>query len=200
VTNASGIATDSSVATTGWAEGVYTISPNFAGTTSCGPSTDQATLTVGSAGDSATGGGSYNLPGSGRINFGFTIQTVPNTNPTQYKGQILLINNGKWRLKGSFSGVNAYTKTGSHGAANGTGDLYWWNQSANGGLGAWQLAKSPVSFTISFDKGTNIKKACGQTGQGCFGIQITYTPISPQPSTLPNSAVQPIKGGSIRVN
>jgi hypothetical protein len=203
VTNASGVATATTVsASTGWFEGVYQVTASFAGSIICDPSSNPATLTVGSAGDSATGGGWYTLPSSGRLNFGFTIQTVPNTSPTAYKGQLVLMNNGKWMLKGSFSGTNAYTRTGSgQGAANGIGDLYWWNQTLSGGLGDWQLAQSVVQFTISLDQGTNVKSSTcnGTNGEGCFGIQISYTPVSPQPSKLPNSQPTAINGGSIKV-
>jgi hypothetical protein len=202
-TNSSGVATGSPQSTNHWLEGVYMINAAFSSTTNCLGSTDQGILTVGSAGDSANGGGWYTVSGSGRVNFGFVIQKVPNTNPTQYKGQMLLINKGKWRLMGSFSGTDAFAKTNSNqGGANGTGDLYWWNTSLNSGQGGWQLAKSAVAFTISFTGGGNAKKnACnGTNGQGCFGIQMSYNPVSPQPSKLPNSPPQPISGGSIKVN
>lgn len=202
-TNAAGRATfPAPISTAGWAEGVYAVTATFSPTTSCGGSTDQATLTVGSAGDTANGGGWYNLPGSGRVNFGLTIQNVPNTNPTQYKGQLLLLNTGKWKLNGSFSGTNSYAKTAiNQGGATGTGDLYWWNPLLNGGLGDWQLALSAVSFTISFTGGTNVNGTCnGANGQGCFGAHISYASASPQPATLPNSTQVPIKGGRIKLN
>jgi hypothetical protein len=81
------------------------------------------------------------------------------------------------------------------GAAAGTGDLFWWNQTLNGGLGDWQLAKSSVGFTIKFTPtGTNAK-----TQPGTFGIQISYSPVSPQPA-LPNSAPISLKGGQIRMS
>jgi hypothetical protein len=183
--------------TTGWQDGVYTVAASFTGTPACVASSDYATLTAANPGDAATGGGWYSA--NGRSNFAFTVHKVPNTT-NQYTGQALLINNGKWRLKGTLS---AYSKTGTgQGAASGVGDLFWWNQSLNGGLGDWQLAHSGVSFTTSFDKGTNRKLSIcnGTNGQGCYGIHINYTPVSPQPSTLPNSALQAIKGGSITVS
>jgi hypothetical protein len=203
LTNSAGLATGPAAATAGWATGAYTVTATFGPTTSCGSSSDQAALIVGSACDSATGGGWYNLPGSGRINFGFTIQTVPNSSPARYKGQLVMINQHKWRLTGSFSGAGAYTKTAANqGSAAGTGDLYWWNQALNKGRGAWQLAIAGVGFTISFTGGTNVKQAAcnGTNGQGCFGINITYTPRAPQPAKLPNSPPQPIKGGSVQVH
>ena len=46
------------------------------------------------------GGGWYTASGIGRVNFGLTVRKVPNTTNV-YKGQILLINNGKWRLEGT---------------------------------------------------------------------------------------------------
>jgi alpha-tubulin suppressor-like RCC1 family protein len=203
LTDSAGLATGPAAVTTGWAEGVYTVTATFGPTTSCGSASVQAALIVGSAGDSATGGGWYNLPGSGRMNFGFTIQTVPNSSPAQYKGQFVLVNQQNWRLKGSFSGAGAYAETAANqGAAAGTGDLYWWNQALNNGLGDWQLAISGVGFTITFTAGTNVNQtACnGTNGQGCFGINITYTPQAPQPASLPNSLPQPIEGGSIKLH
>lgn len=40
---------------------------------------DDATLTLASPGDAATGGGWYTLSGNGRISFGFVVHKVPNT-------------------------------------------------------------------------------------------------------------------------
>lgn len=194
-TNSSGQATMSPVTTTGWIEGIYTISASFAGSVNCLPSSDSATLTVASPGDSANGGGWYTLSGSGRVNFGFTVRkTDPScTINCSYKGQLLLINNGKWKLKAT---LNAYSKLSTgQGAASGTGSLYWWNQSLNGGLGDWALAQSGVNFTINFyDSGTS-----GKSSTDTFGINIQYKPVSPQPSNLPNSTPQLLKGGNIVV-
>jgi len=194
-TNSSGQATLSSVNTTGWIENVYNIFASFAGTTSCAPSSDQATLTVASLGDSANGGGWYTLSGSGRVNFGFTVSKVDNncTVNCTYKGQLLLINNGKWRLRGSLS---SYVKLSTgQGAASGTGNLYWWDPTLNGGLGDWSLAQSGVSFTINFyDSGKT-----GKSSTDAFGINIQYTPVPPQPATLPNSSPTVLKGGDIKV-
>jgi len=112
----------------------------------------------------------------------------------------MLINNGKWRLKGT---LDSYVKTSEgQGAASGIGDLYWWDQSLNDGLGDWSLAKSGVSFTINFydccqtGKDNNKKSTDSDT----FGINIQYVPVSPQPNSLPNSDPQPLKGGNIKVN
>src|SRR5207247_338938 len=100
----------------------------------------------------------------------------------------LLINTGKWRLKGTLDSYSM-TSTGQAAAA-GTGDLYWWNQSLKGGLGDWALARSAVTFTISFTAtGSNPK-----TTPGTFGSRVNYTPVPPQPLTVPNSAPQPLKG------
>ena len=67
-------------------------------------------------------------------------------------------------------------------SAGGTGDLYWWNASLNGGLGNWALAQSGVSYTINFYDSGNSGKSSSDT----FGIQIVYTPVAPQPSVLPD--------------
>ena len=190
-----------SLSTSGWQEGIYDITASFAGTTDCDPSSDDATLTAASPGNSATGGGWYPLPGSGHINFGFNVRKVDNKCKTDcaYKGQMLLINNGKWRLKGT---LDSYVKTSTNqGAASGTGDLYWWDQSLNDGLGDWSLAQSDVSFTINFYNSGQNGKGKKSTDSDTFGINIQYTPVSPpQPNALPNSDPQPLKGGDIQVN
>jgi hypothetical protein len=197
VTNAFGIAS-TTVSTAGWIPGIYEITAAFAGTATCSASSYSAVLTVASPGDSATGGGWYTERTAGRINFGFTVQRVPNTsNPTQYKGQFLLINNGKWKLKGS---LDNYGKLSANkGAASGTGDLFWWNPALNGGLGGWQLAASGVGFSIQFqDNGSGAKRPKDTMGV----VNILYTPISPQPSTLPKTPANnlaSLKGGDIRV-
>ena len=82
------------------------------------------------------------------------------------------------------------------GRASGTGNLYWWNASLNGGLGDWALAQSGVSYTINFyDSGKS-----GKSSTDTFGIRIVYTPVAPQPSALPNATPQLLKGGDIKVS
>jgi len=191
------------ISTSSWQEGIYEIHTSFAGTTDCDPSSDDATLTAASPGNSATGGGWYPLPGSGHINFGFNVRKVDDKcqSDCAYKGQVLLINNGKWRLKGT---LDSYVMTSDgQGAASGTGDLYWWDQSLNDGLGDWSLAQSGVSFTVNFYDSGQTGKGKGKkssTDSDTFGIDIQYVPVSPQPNSLPNSDPQPLKGGNIKVN
>lgn len=195
-TDGSGQARMPAINASGWLEGIYTLSASFAGTTGCLPSADTATLTVASPGAAANGGGWYTLSGSGRVNFGFTVRKVDTkcTSNCAYKGQLLLINNGKWRLKGDLTNY-AKTATGQ-GAASGTGNLYWWDASLNGGLGDWALAQSGVSYTINvYDSGKT-----GKASTDSFGIRIVYTPVAPQPSTLPNATPQQLKGGHIKVS
>jgi hypothetical protein len=189
-TDSSGQATSASVSTSGWLEGVYTVAASYAGSASCDASTDSATLTVASAGDAASGGGWYTLSGSGRVNFGFTVKKQSDGS---YRGQFLLINNGKWRLKGT---LTSYVKTGSQGAVGGSGDLFYWDQTANGGLGAWVLSQTNTTFTASFaDKGS-VSKSTSDT----FGVHIDHVVRSPEPATLPNSSPIAIKGGDVRVS
>ena len=97
---------------------------------------------------------------------------------------------------GSVLGNAAMSATNGKGAASGVGDLYWWDQSLNGGLGDWVLAQSGVSFTINF-------YGSGKTGKAstdAFGINIHYSPVSPPgASSLPASAPIQLKGGDIKV-
>jgi hypothetical protein len=192
-TTSAGQATGAAINTSGWKEGVYTITASYAGTTSCYDSSDSGPLSIAAPGASASGGGWYNLSGSGRINFGFTVRQTSRTANT-YAGQLVLINTGKWRIKAALS---AYGKTGTTaGSAAGIGDLYWWNQQLSSGGGGWQLAKSGVAVTINFGATTGGKKV----NPGNFGTQISYKSSTPQPSTLPNSAPQLLKGGNVNVS
>ncbi len=81
------------------------------------------------------------------------------------------------------------------GASEGVCNLQWWNATLNNGLGGWGAAQTePVTFTINFtDAGS------GKTATDSFGIRLVYTPSAEQPSTLPNSTPQPLKGGNITV-
>lgn len=190
-TDSSGQATRS-VSTTSWQEGVYTVSASFAGTAGCDASGDpNGTVVVAGPGDSASGGGWYTLQGSGRSNFGFVVKKMPNGT---YQGQALFINTNKWRLKGTLS---SYSKSGTTGSANGLGTLYYWDQAANGGYGAWILSQSNVTFSMTFSDNGTSKKSAADT----FGIIINHAVNSPpEPAQLPNSSPVSIKGGDIRVS
>jgi hypothetical protein len=141
-------------------------------------------------GGSAVGGGWYSLNDNSRVNFAFMVNRVPNSaNPIKYKGDINLINDGKWRLKGT---LNSYTISNSIGTATGSGQLYSWNSVLNKGKKGWVLAQDNVSFTISF--------VDGGTGKGTpdkFGINIDYTSAGGVP--LPNSSPIDLKSGNIHV-
>ena len=191
-TDSSGQAT-LALQTTNWTVGaVYTVTASYAGAAACLASSDSTgTLIVSSPGDSADGGGWYTVAGSGRSNFGFVVNKVPNT--TTYKGQILFMNTGKWRLKGD---LNGYSKSGSSASLAGTGNLYYWDQTLNGGLGDWLLSQWGVAFAISYtDVGTATK-----TSSDTFGIIINHLVLSPpEPSTLPSSKPQALKGGNITI-
>ena len=68
--------------------------------------------------------------------------------------------------------------------------MYWWNTSLNHGQGAWQLAKSGVTYTATAN-------AASKSAAASFGITINYTPVPPQPASLPNSAPQALSKGVI---
>ena len=60
----------------------------------------------------------------------------------------------------------------------------------------WALAQSGVSYTINFyDNGKS-----GKSSSDTFGIRIVYTPVTPQPSALPNATPQLLKGGDIKIS
>ena len=191
-TDSSGNAS-ASQSTTGWNEGVYTLKAAFDEDADCQASEDTATLTVAQPGGAATGGGWYTLSGVGRSNFGFTVRKATST-PLTYKGQFLLINNGKWRLKGV---LDSYSKTSTNGASNGTGTLFAWDPALNGGLGDWVVEQAGVKFTISFtDGGSGGKKSATPDK---FGIHIDYRPAAGDPA-MPNTKPIALKGGDIKVN
>jgi hypothetical protein len=218
--DASGVATGAAIDTSGWRDGEYAITASFAGTSSCAASSHGASLTVASEshdppsavaseshdppltvaspGYAASGHGWYRLAGSGRSNFHFRVRAV-GKNAGRYTGKLLLINERKWRIKGRLTryrttGTGAPTDTEA-GSAGGRGALYWWNRARNAGSGGWQFIRS-VSFTVSFEASAKEKKE----GTGRFGIRIGYQPVVPEPSVLPNSPPQPLKGGTVKIS
>jgi hypothetical protein len=195
-------------------EGVYTVTATFTPTDlDCATSNDQATLTVGSAGSKATGGGWTTLTGGGggRVNFGFVVDLVPGTgpgtsNPAQYKGQFVLVSPDRWRFKGTFGQAYGGTyvvvtnsSTSKSGSGSGGGNVQYWNgltwAAGSGGTG--------VPFTISFtDNGSGGKQ---QTTPDQFGFKATYDAVGNGYDVLtygvfPNFLPQAIKGGNITIS
>ncbi len=183
-TDGTGAATGASVSTSGWRAGAYTITASYAGTADCGASASTKPLVVTVSGLKAAGTGSYPVPDAGTVNVDFAVIGHTGT----YHGGITLVSKGKWRLTGTDSG---YTKSSaSQGTVTGTGTLSWWNPSLNNNHGGWQLASTGVAFTASFTATTT-------TSPGAFGIQISYTPVPPQPSPPPNSSPISLRSGII---
>ena len=198
--------------------GVYLMTVSYAGGGVCLPSSDTAVVVVAGPGDSASGGGWYMVGGFAppRANFGFTIQNVMQRGQTAgYKGQLLWMNNNRWRLKGvidtdaaaygTFPCPNWTSYAGASdnpvcAAFRGSGLLETWDATsmqwlpatAYGNLGA-------VTFTATLYDGGSAsickKKTCGYGDVAdYFGIQ-----IDPVPGTvLPESLPMMLTGGSIR--
>ncbi len=185
-TTSSGAATGASISTSGWQAGAYTITASYAGTANCGASSASDPLVVTTAGLAAAGAGTYSVTGVGAVGFGFIVAQIPHT--SIYLGGISLVSNENWRLTGTLNGYDKFSST--QGTVTGTGSLYWWNPAMNSNRGGWQLAKSGVAFTASFTATT-------KTSPGSFGIQISYTPVSPQPSALPISSPVSLTSGVI---
>jgi hypothetical protein len=186
-TTATGAAA-TSVATTGWRHGVYSITAAAQANGDCGSSTTTATLTVGVAGKAAAGAGWYTLPGAGKATFSLFAMAVPHSSPAAARGA-LTWSTSQWKLVGALS---RYVLAGSAGSVTGTGLLYWWNPALNRGRGNWQLAKSGVGFTASFTATEHGRNA----SPGTFGINVAYSPGASQPP-LPNSAPRALGGGSV---
>lgn len=207
------------------AAGIYEVDVDFTPTDPfCNPSSDAAVLTVVGTGASSTGGGWYRVDSFSppRINFGYTIQKQVNrkTQVATYRGQLLWMNNGTWRLKGTMystgSDPAAYGRfpcpafVGVPGASNpmcgsfsGSGVLQAWDPTADGGAGAWANSTyGTVAFTATVYDGGSMKVCKGKrncTKQDLadwFGIQ-----INPVPGTVvPESAPIKLRGGSLKVS
>lgn len=183
-TDATGNTPPGTVNTTGWQEGVYLLTSSFAGTKLCAPAQDQEAIVVAGPADAASGGGW--ITDNGRTSFAFEIHLVPNTTNT-YTGQFLIMNNGKWKMKGT---LTTYSVNFSVGTVAGTGNLFFMNST-----GGWSLAQSGVGITLRFTASGSGKKAA----PGSISINIAYTPQPPQPSSLPNIGLTPLKGGHIQM-
>jgi MBG domain (YGX type)/Putative Ig domain len=184
-TTSSGAATAASVSTSGWEAGAYMITASYAGTANCDAANVTAPLVVSEAGDVAVGAGTYSVSGVGPVAFGFVVWRVPLT--SVYLGGISVVGGG-WSLTGQVTGYSL--TSGTQGVLTGTGILSWWNPALNHGHGGWQVASTSVSYTATFT-------VTSKTSPGSFGVQINYTPVAPQPVTLPDSAPMTLKSGLI---
>ncbi|MFM7719265.1 MAG: hypothetical protein ACKO8G_07280, partial [Actinomycetota bacterium] len=202
------------------AAGIYEIDITFTPAAACAPSSyDDAVLTVVGAGQTANGGGWYRnsrLPnGSPRINFGFSITRTMRSGIAYYRGRLLWMNNGQWRIAGSISSDGSPAAYGllpscptTVGTATdrkcasftGSGVLQYWD----GATGTWQTSTyGVVTFTVTvYDGGTS--KVCNASGKKCstvqnpdwFGIQFDPVPSSAIREGLP---IQ-LSGGSIKAS
>lgn len=192
-TNAAGHALASPVDTGDWVTGVYGLRAEYTGTDLCLDAFDEATLTIADPGASANGGGWYSLAGSGRVNAAFTVRVIEGSDPVAHRGQLLLINNGKWRLKGT---IDRYGQVEHSGSASGVGNLYRWDLAAED----WVLSEADVPFTATFeDAATGGKGRKHGEATDTFGIHIDHVTTSDDPALLPNSEPRPLGGGNVVV-
>jgi hypothetical protein len=200
------------------AQGIYEVIASYDGSAACEASSDSAVLVVAGPGDSANGGGWYRVDGYAppRVNFGFTVQKVMQAGQTAgHKGQLLWMNNSKWRLKGvvdtdaaaygtfpcpSWTGYAGVTDNPVCAAFRGSGLLEAWDATGMRWLPATAYGNNgAVTFTATaYDGGTASickKKACSYGDVAdYFGIQ-----IDPVPGTvLPESLPMLLMGGSIK--
>lgn len=179
-TNAFGTATTSG---TGLAAGEYDLTVSVAAAANCTAAvqTDLVASMVAPS-DSASGGGWYALPVTGqkRVNFGFMVKRIT---ASTYKGNLLLIQTGKTRIKGS---ITAYGRTGTTGVASGTGTLYTYDP-----LTLQWVNPVPVTFSVRFTDGGSGKKAQPDTF-GVTSVSVSGTQLVASP--------QPLKGGNIQLN
>jgi hypothetical protein len=188
---ASGAVNGTAVSTTGWENGVYTITASYPGTTTgtiqCAPATTTASLAVTSPGQFAYGFGWYTPVASlGPTSLGFVVSH----SKSSYQGQLSVVTPGKWWFQAT---VTSFGLTGSTQALlGGTGSLYWWNTTLNKGHGRWQLAKSGVTYKATANAAT-------KTAAASFDITISYTPAPGQPTTLPSSSPTALTRGGITI-
>jgi hypothetical protein len=152
-------------------------------------------------GSAATGGGWYTLEDDSRVNFGFNVKQVPKTaDRPEYKGQLLLVNEGKWRLKGS---LEMYVSSESRDRAYGTGPLERWESTALRGKGGWVQVGDNVNFSIDFLDAGSLTSPTDSKATPVpadrFGISIQYGRPAGAPP-LPNSGLMELGGGSIQTN
>jgi hypothetical protein len=196
-TSGAGGAVTKTVSTTGWTLGAFDVLVEVAESSdgNCAAADNEAAMdviTVASPGDAATGGGWYFWKDSGagkRVNFGFTVSKQADNS---YKGSLLLMNQGVWRIKAN---LDSFTRTDAQGQAGGTGTLYQWVLADPGDptSGSWQNPR-PVSLKITFtDEAAG--KAKGR--KGTVVDQFALTNISVKGATLPVSGLKGLRGGNI---
>ena len=150
-------------------------------------------LTVAEPGSDAHGGGWYKHTAANppRVNLGFTVKKQRDGT---YKGQILWMNNDRWKLKGTIDGYGTFVvgcplTVARCGVVTGTGTLSQWNGTA------WTNPQT-VSFSAKFYDGGQsscTRKSCTKQEQpDWFGMQIHSVAIAPESDPLQ------LSGGSIR--
>ena len=191
--SSAGAVTGASVSTTGWENGVYALTASYpggqVGSVICPPATTTVSLAVTVPGQLAFGYGSYNVPSLGATSFGFVVSLAPGPK-ISYVGQLDVVTPGKWMFQANVTSFGLTSST--QGLLGGTGNLYWWDSALNKGHGAWTLAKSGVSYNATAN-------AASKAIPASFGITISYTPVSPEPTPLPNSSPIALSKGAILV-
>jgi hypothetical protein len=194
VTNGSGVA-NLTIPTAGWLGDVYEITATYAGNSNIVGSEDFATITVLDPGAAATGGGF--ITDNGRTNFGFTVKMVEGTTNT-YKGRFVIVNNGKWRMKGT---LDTYGTLDGTGYASGFGTLYQWTYDGVLEIWYWNEVASDVDIMLTFTDTYN-GSGTGNTKKtvvlDTFGIQIDYSSVDFDASN-PNTDPLSLKGGNIDI-
>jgi len=194
ITNGSGVA-NLTIPTAGWLGDVYEITATYAGDDNIVGSEDFATITVLDPGAAATGGGF--IADNGRTNFGFTVKMVEGTTNT-YKGRFVIVNNGKWRMKGT---LDTYGTLDGTGYASGSGTLYQWTYDGVLEIWYWDEVASDVDIMLTFTDTYN-GSGTGNTKKtvvlDTFGIQIDYSSVDFDASN-PNTDPLSLKGGNIDI-
>lgn len=222
-----------SLNTTGYAAGVYEIVASYPGSDVCESSEDRGIIVIATTGDSTTGGGVYhvdsNISGSPRVHFGFTVQrstkTDKRTGITEViqRGQLLWLNNNRWRLKASLysrstasdppvfgtipcpSGVGVSGSNPKCGVIVGHGWLERWNSNTVQWERATDLGSSGwVSFTATIYDGGSVRvcktKTCTVTDVAdWFGMSMTRiaADIDDVPVTAPIEVRKQQNGGIV---
>jgi Concanavalin A-like lectin/glucanases superfamily len=176
--------------------GVYLVKVAFAGSSGCAASEDaNGVVSVVTAGDAANGGGWYQVAGatgaSRAVHFGFTTRWAKKSG--SFTGQILIVNQHAWRLKGE---VTTLATSASIGTASGTGTLYQWQLVAPGKYD-FVLVDGSVAFKVTFkDEGPAKKNKTTKPDSFTVNWIAGYGggPVIP---LVTGSTFQPLKGGNI---
>ena len=148
-------------------------------------------------GTAATGGGWLTLDDGSSATITFNVSQVPKTeNNPAYKGNLLLVNEGRWRLSGD---VTLYVSRADVGRVYGIGRLERWDATLAKGKGGWASVSEQARFQLTFidadAAGAADAKGTARP-KDMIGVSIDV-PVPADGPALPNTDLVELKGGNI---